>query len=1453
MAETRVVITADADQAVLEFNRLRNSATGSIQQIAQAGEQLNRAGVSAGQLRAAMAGLPAQITDVVVSLQGGQAPLTVLLQQGGQIVGQFGNVGNALRGVASYVTGLVNPFTVAAAAGTVLAVAFYKGSQESEEFRKSLALTGNAVGATTSELVGMSAATAKAADDTKSHAADALNQLVQTGRVGKENLQQLATATVLANKEIGIKVSDTVATFADLAKSPLEASEKLTEKYHYLTLATYQQIKALQDQGRSDDAARVAQSAYADAISQRAKDVDSSLGYLTRGWNAVGSAAHKAWDWMLDIGREDTFEQKLEKANAALEKAKRNRMTFIGAGADGKKNLDDAQAARDALIAQKKAEEDKAKAQAESNRLNEAGIALAKEWDKYLPREAQLRRDLAAAETLVRDAAKPDQSVVETEKQIADLQLQVRKKYSDIFNAGIDGQIEAIKRRGNIEDIVAGRSAATLEATQRAGLASSLSAQEDYLAAQEALDQARFARKRKLLQEELKLTAGKANSEKDQAALRGQIAELDEESLSRRLKLNDDLFVLDVNSTRAAANNLAELFDKRDAEARAIGKQLEAQRDENAMIGLSKAGIAQYRLGLVDLTAARMEDDAAAISAIPGREAEAQRMRDSAAAMRELAQAQAAGTLKTEDFEQQKRFWDGIAQAGEQTFVSIGDQGKKALDRLTDTLKSGLLSLLWQATAKPWILNIGAQMSGYSGIAQQGMAIAGGGPTNALSGAGNLISGASAIKSGLGLVQGGLIGAGNSVAGFGSAIGSTVIADFGAGLSGLAPAAAQAYGGTLSTAASLGAGLNTAIAAIPGWGWAALGAAAIAGMAGLFGDGPEKNTRLQFASNNAAGNISINERGNEGKSDAYIAGYGSSAFGTFGVNSTFWAPAESETVQSFIKTVSQTDDALAAFLTTTEKASVKDYLTGKTAVANTGAEGEIAKAGAELSKVFTDRINNILEGIEPGLSKLEANFSGTSQELATEAAALLEFRAALRDSGEAVFGAKVTLQDVAALKAPTEATSAALTRITSEFNATNQVAQLLGKDVSTAFGAAGLAGEAMRAQIVLLSGGISNFTATASSFAQNYLSDAERLAPVSKQLDAQLAALGLTTVPKTKDEFKNLVMGLDLSTEGGQKLYAGLMNLQDAFAQVHASERAAADVARERADLQNQLDQLTMTQAQLAEKARNAIDSHNLALYDQVIAAQAAKDAAAASAEAQQKAADAILKAQESAKASISSFGNALVDSIKIAQEAAKAFRSLNDSLLLADASTLSPEQKYLEAKRQFETANSSNLEAAEKAFLDASKAWFGGSAGYAADFEAVLARNTAMAASQDAAVEGMIKFWQNFSANRIGAHANGGVADGWSLVGERGPELVNFTQPGRVYTAEQSRQMIGGGSVSMEETNELLREVLVQLHAAMVQRGAVGTTMLEKFETLAGKLDNTKRVLAKATAKATA
>lgn len=77
--------------------------------IAQTDKSFAKLGVSANQTAAAFRQLPAQLTDVFTSLAGGQNPLLVLIQQGGQIKDSFGGIGetfDALGGkIKSFFTG----------------------------------------------------------------------------------------------------------------------------------------------------------------------------------------------------------------------------------------------------------------------------------------------------------------------------------------------------------------------------------------------------------------------------------------------------------------------------------------------------------------------------------------------------------------------------------------------------------------------------------------------------------------------------------------------------------------------------------------------------------------------------------------------------------------------------------------------------------------------------------------------------------------------------------------------------------------------------------------------------------------------------------------------------------------------------------------------------------------------------------------------------------------------------------------------------------------------------------------------------------------------------------------------------------------------------------------------------------------------------------------------------
>jgi hypothetical protein len=54
---------------------------------------------------------------------------------------------------------------------------------------------------------------------------------------------------------------------------------------------------------------------------------------------------------------------------------------------------------------------------------------------------------------------------------------------------------------------------------------------------------------------------------------------------------------------------------------------------------------------------------------------------------------------------------------------------------------------------------------------------------------------------------------------------------------------------------------------------------------------------------------------------------------------------------------------------------------------------------------------------------------------------------------------------------------------------------------------------------------------------------------------------------------------------------------------------------------------------------------------------------------------------------------------------------------------------------------------------------------------------------------------WQTLSdtllSSKLPGFADGGIASGWSIVGERGPELINFMNPGRVYSNADTLKML--------------------------------------------------------------
>ena len=360
--------------------------------------QLGKTGMSAKQTAFAMRLVPMQMTDIVTSLAAGQPPLMVLLQQGGQLKDMFGGIGPAAKAMGGYILGLVNPFTLAAAAVGVLGVAYYKGTQEQDAFNKSLILTGNQVGKTSGQLADVAARAGVAANSTTGKAASALNLLVESGKVAGDSLERVTTAVVKTSEATGIATDKLVDDFNKIAADPVEAITKLNDQYHFLTLATYNQIKALQDEGNQQEAARVATDAYATTMQQRAADIQDNLGYLEKAWNGLTGAAKGAWDAMLGVGREQSLEQRLadatKKANDARGKAVGNIFgvpgwqTEAAAAANFLQSAIDLQGDLTKAVAAGREEQDKAiKIQQEADRVNQQFLSNADKRNKAIQQQ----------------------------------------------------------------------------------------------------------------------------------------------------------------------------------------------------------------------------------------------------------------------------------------------------------------------------------------------------------------------------------------------------------------------------------------------------------------------------------------------------------------------------------------------------------------------------------------------------------------------------------------------------------------------------------------------------------------------------------------------------------------------------------------------------------------------------------------------------------------------------------------------------------------------------------------------------------------------------------------------------------------------------------------------------------------------------------------------------------
>lgn len=806
---------------------LTDKAAPYIQRLRDIEQGHNAVGMSARATSAAMRTIPAQLQDIAISLQGGMNPLTVLSQQGSQLATVFGGVGPALRGVAGYLVGLVNPFTVAAAAVAGLAVAAVKGAAEWTGYTKALALTGNQAGVTAGQLQVM-ARSISSVNGTQGAAAEALQEFIKAGRVGSQDLERFAATAIRFQQVTGTAVSETAKQFAELGRAPSEGALKLNESTNFLTASLYRQIKALEDQGKATEAARLAQRSYDDAVSGTTATIEKNLGTIERGWIAVKEATAKAIDAVVGIGRAVAPELQLTNQRALVAQleaqiaSRRDRGLATG-------DLDPLlKAARERLpILQKEVEASQQAAQASAQQAER--VRATAEWDKdrvkYLSDQKKMQEEIVRIQNQG-IAAGVAQS--EIDQRIAKVREDFAKKNKGPAIGRDAFQTEALREY-----------AGALDAFQRIA-ASAAAKSEDLSKTQEELRKVQAS----------PTWAAYSRQQQEQIIFEASLAQAKEDSLAATKaseQAHKDFAQALATTEHASAQHTATLEES----ARAAERDLE-------QFGLLKSQIQA-------LTLARLEDMRAAAAAggedvdqIDRRIAAQKRLIE---ATRGIESKETAKKAADETEREWKRTAESIEQSLTDALLRGFESGKSGAENFRDTLKNMFATLV----LRPAIQAVMSPVSGaLSGIGQGiGSAITGGGGS-ALGGLGSLGS----LGGGLGMLGG-----------VGSAFtaGSTSVG---------------VMAGSLGGAGGLMGGVASALAAVPVAGWIGLAAIALYSVLSKKRGGPKAegffnpyNQDQYYSSNNAQTMSAAREQAQAFKAqyDAIVSAYGGTGGVQFGL------------------------------------------------------------------------------------------------------------------------------------------------------------------------------------------------------------------------------------------------------------------------------------------------------------------------------------------------------------------------------------------------------------------------------------------------------------------------------------------------------------------------------------------------------------------------------------------
>ena len=152
---------------------------------------------------------------------------------------------------------LFGPIGIIIAAAGLLGLAAYQGSKQADELNRSLRLTGDYAGITAGQFSVLAKAISESTSSGIGKASTALQSLVATGEIGPRMLADMASATVKLEALTGKSAEEIAKDFAKMQEAPTKWAEEANKAYNFLSVAQYDHIKRLEQEGQKEPTTRL--------------------------------------------------------------------------------------------------------------------------------------------------------------------------------------------------------------------------------------------------------------------------------------------------------------------------------------------------------------------------------------------------------------------------------------------------------------------------------------------------------------------------------------------------------------------------------------------------------------------------------------------------------------------------------------------------------------------------------------------------------------------------------------------------------------------------------------------------------------------------------------------------------------------------------------------------------------------------------------------------------------------------------------------------------------------------------------------------------------------------------------------------------------------------------------------------------------------------------------------